>query len=101
LETVAHNVARSYPRLAEYGQVQAGNWPRANVTVLEEAWSEQARALVSLVTCTAGYEPAGSAMRWTGAFSAVWWDREGARQGQRFLELAAARERFAYLTVRS
>lgn len=88
----------AHPRLVEYGDVLAGRAPRSDVTQHGEAFSARVRAVVQLVSATAGYEPAGAAMRWTDGFWAVWWEAHGARQGQRFLTEAPARERFAALT---
>ena len=59
---------------------------------------------VRLVWSSPGWEIAGSMMRWTNGFWAVWWlDRSYARQGRRYLPDDAgettARAHFARLTA--
>ncbi len=58
---------------------------------------------VTLAWSSPGYEIAGSMMRWTNGYWAVWWwDRSYARQGRRFPSTdegeTKAREHFRWLT---
>lgn len=90
----------TWPRVAEYGEVERTKAPRSNVTVIEESPGRRLHRepMVRLVQATEGYEPAGSMMRWTGAFFGVWWDSDGARHGARYVDEAKAREHFGRVT---
>jgi hypothetical protein len=87
-------------RLCEYRDITPET--RSNLTELDSAASARLQGrTVQLVHATAGWEPAGSMARWTDGFYAVWFEMNGARNGQRYRTEPEARTHFARLTEES
>lgn len=89
----------TYKPTAEYGEVLANNLPRSERETIDKVHT--GRHTYYLVRATAGYEIAGSAMRWTDEYYAVEVWVDGARHGRRHKTLEEAREDFEWRVERA
>lgn len=85
----------NYPKIAEYGQVRANNWPLSSEADLSTVYRPDWRTTVRLVARKAGYSCAGSAMRWDGDSFGTIWESNGCRYGSWFKTEQEARDAFA------
>ena len=78
--------------LAEYGEVERNGWPYSKTTVLESRQHDGRE--YTLGSATAGYERAGSMMRWTDSYYYVRYMLDGAINGRRTRTVVEARKFF-------
>ena len=85
-----------YPKTAEYGQVRKNGWPVASFVTLDaKRGTKFPGREYRFNEIGAGYEIAGSAMRWTDHVYSASVMIDGARHGRRFRYYDKARDDYS------